>query len=194
VKYLAIAFLILGIVCITFGCHHSDIPSGAPNTDTEGARSLADIEHFCSATLLGLVAIVFGLYFADRARAGRAVIHGSAALALTRPRFCPKCGKPLRMSECKRGKQFGFIPRRLCPECGSFVEQSGARIFGLGFVLLFWAIFGGFRWEGAPDFVLATACIAGPIGFILFVAGAGIVDRQFRLVKRYESGTPNTKR
>ena len=186
-KYLWMAFVALGLVSFAFAFRTSDIPVPAPNTDLEGARGLSLLERRCRGISVGIVALAFGFYFLERERTSQRVAHISSTLLLTRSRICPKCGRPSRRSECLRGKQFGFIPRRLCPECGGYVEQSAARILALGFALLFWAILGAFAIQGAPDFVLAPACISAPLGAILFGLGLVVFDRQFRRVKHYIS-------
>src|SRR5439155_21266025 len=106
--------------------------------------------------------------------------------------FCPKCGKPLRRSECLRGKQFGIVPRLLCPECKSYVERSGALAFASGVALLLGAILGPLTSEGWPDMVIASTCISAPIRLCLFLVGILALDRQARKAKHYVSAHNQT--
>lgn len=190
-KYLGIAFLIWSIAIVGFAFKKSDFPTSAPGTE---ARGLAVMERRCRGILLGMTVLLVGVYLLDRSRSSQALAHAGAALMITHTRFCPKCGKPSRKSECARAvpkassgiwKQFWIIPPRSCPECGSYVEMSAVRILGLGFVLLFWGELSCFGFQGVPDFVLAPACISGLLGIVVFPIGLLVHERQFRKIKHY---------
>src|SRR5882724_3968612 len=157
ILFFALVFFWLGSTALI---HDSETTAGGP--DPEGAKGIAIVEKSARTICLAIVVLSTGFYFLDRLRRRESFVDSNSALLLTRSRFCPKCGKPLRKNECGRTKQLGLIPRLLCPDCRCYVEESGARIFLLGFVLLTSGLMGMFFSDRVPGLVL-VGCFSGPV-------------------------------
>jgi hypothetical protein len=187
-KYLARAFWLLGIASLVFGLvscwrYQGSKYSLPPVRDTDGDyRPYVAFAGFFTGMLGGAVALSLGIYLRGCAKQARSSASVNEVLMVLRPRFCPKCGKPLRMSDCNWGTQFGFVPRLLCSECKVYAEHSGAIVFGLGVLLLLRACL-----IPAPERLEALSVISVPVGICLFLIGIIRMDRQHRKAKKYAS-------
>ena len=194
-KLLAWIFILVGLASILFGlgsCRHYYAVNPPPEAYQPGwdadaqAEPYIAFETFFYTMAGGVIAISLGLYLRRRVRPDFSVLRLAERLTILRPRFCPKCGKPLRARDCRREKMVGFIPRLVCADCIVGAEHSGALVFATGFIL----IFGGFL---VFSFCIDRALIAFfwlislPVGFGVCVIGVLRWDRQFRRAKRYIS-------
>jgi hypothetical protein len=187
-RYLAWALIFSGLVCILCeleSCRRFYYASPSPDTGQPYLDGDADAtlfiegEGFIYMIGSGIVATCLGLYMRRWARSDSAAARLAERLTITRPIFCPQCGRPLRINESTKAKLLGFIPRLICAECKVGTEFSGAAIFCAGFVLAFC----GFLFlEKIP--LLFTSIFGG-----LMTCLIGVVrwERQFSKAKRFIS-------
>ena len=192
-KYLARIFIGTGVLCMILGlvsCWQDPDPghSPPPGFDADGDhRPYLAFGRFFTWMAGGAVAVCVGFYFRGDATQGSSLLSRADVLTLIRPCFCPRCGKPLRLSDCRSGKQFGFLPRLLCSECMVYAEYSGAFIFSLGVLLLLRAFL-----LPVPAQLEALSLISVPAGVCLVLVGTIRLDRQYRRAKKYASKLGST--
>lgn len=192
-KYLARLFLIVGLLCIVFSplcCRH--VRDGLhPPTDDHSSEVAGnglfsrEFEFFLAVIGFGVFALCLGEFLRSRSRDSSA--RESEHLMWKHIRCCSACGKPLCRKECNRTKQFRFIPRLACPECGAYAEWSCAITLASGIVLILTPFIAGMLLNPLPDLVIAIGFFSVPIGTCFVVLGLWDHDRQFASVKRYVS-------
>ena len=191
-KYLAWSLIIVGLMAIFFGfesCHHeravylASHPSFPPEADLD-ASTMDEISIF--STCGGIIVLCLGLYLRSRTGSGSAAWRMAERMTFSRSRFCPKCGRPLKTSECIKEERPGFSPRLKCGDCDVRVSYSGMIIISIGVCIVFAAI-GTLCVISTFGFVGAASLLLLPVGLGLCGAGALQSDRQMRKAKEYFS-------
>ncbi len=88
-------------------------------------------------------------------------------------RFCPRCGKALRDSDCEKQTKYGFVMQLRCGDCHVPTEYSGSVFVVIAVILI---VVGGFIMLERP-----FTAIAG--GLLVFSAIRFI--RQYFAWKKY---------
>jgi hypothetical protein len=199
-KYLSWTLIVIGLATILFGfvsCNHAANASdaGRAYTDSEGdATPFIVYTRFIYTTGAAAIIVSLGLYLRTWARPEFSISRLAAHSTILYPRFCPKCGKPLRCTDCDKFKSPGFISRLVCRDCGVPVEYSGARVFAVAVILTvcsFLISSFGMNYNHGVIFVLAIIAIFSiPIGLILCLISFFVMQRQFSKGRQYFSMPP----
>lgn len=149
-NYLWRLFIIIGLVsflCELESCRrvsHMEGPTYADGRPLDGDADawgyIADMD-FIELVGGGIIAISIGLYLRTITGPDAALWRQAGRLAIRSPRFCPKCGRPLQINECKKENESEFNSPLLCGDCNVGVNYSGWKIFVTGLAVTFISIF-----------------------------------------------------
>ena len=187
-KYLARTLFVIAIASFAFGlvsCWRNPDPNrtAPPGYEADGDhRPYVAFSRFFAGLAGGGVALALGAFFRSKAREQFSFSGQIELLSVLRPRFCPKCGKPLSRRDCERAKQFGLLPRLLCSNCKVYGGYSGAIVFGVGVLLLLRAFL-----IPAPEALLALSVLSVPVGICFLFVGILRIERQQKMAKKYAS-------
>lgn len=190
-RHFARALLVLGVLCVLLSplsCRPVrqalvSAPDESRPVNERSDRSSTEVKQFLALLGFGIITLCVGEWLRTRARSPASML--SETLMLRRARCCSGCGKPLCRNECRKTRQWGFIPRLVCPECGGYAEWSCTVLLALALALIFIPILANCLFERVPDFIIAGGFFSFPAGLCLFILGLWDHNRQFEKMKRY---------